>query len=53
MNMTTILIYAVAAIIGFYAFKFILKLPFYLLGIAFLCGLGWFVFYYLFPLLGN
>ncbi|MBR1903718.1 MAG: hypothetical protein IJ824_00870 [Alphaproteobacteria bacterium] len=53
MNTTTLLIYAVAAIIGFYIFRFIIKIPFYLFGLALLCGIGWFLFYHLYPLLGN
>ncbi len=53
MSMSTILIFAVAAIIGLYILRFLIKIPFYLFGIAVLCGLGWFAFYYLLPMLSK
>lgn len=53
MSTSTILILVVAAIIGLYIFRFLIKIPFYLFGIAILCGLGWFAFYYLLPLLSR
>jgi hypothetical protein len=53
MSTSTIIIYALAAIIGFYAFRFIVKIPFYLFGLAMICGVAWFLYRYFYPMLVN
>lgn len=53
MNTSTIVIYALAAIIGFYIFRFIIKIPFYLLGLALLGGIAWFLYQHVYPALVN
>lgn len=53
MSISTIVIYALAAIIGFYIFRFIIKIPFYLFGLALLAGIAWFLYKNFYPMLGN
>jgi hypothetical protein len=53
MSISTIVIYALAAIIGFYIFRFIIKIPFYLFGLALLTGIAWFLYKNFYPMLGN
>lgn len=53
MSTSTIIVYAVAAIIGFYIFRFLIKIPFYLFGLALFAGIAWFLYRYLYPVLVN
>lgn len=51
MNITTIAIYFVAAVIAFALLKFIIKLPFMIMTVAILGALGYAVYMYVWPML--
>jgi hypothetical protein len=47
---TTILFYGVAAILALMLIKFIIKIPYYLMMLAILCGMAYVGYYYVLPL---
>ena len=51
MDITTIAIYFIAAIIAFAFLKFIIKLPFMIMTVAILGALGYAVYLYVWPML--
>ena len=51
-NMSEILLFAGVALVGLFALKFLIKLPFYLVSLAILGALGYAVYQYVLPMLG-
>ncbi len=52
MDITTLLIYGVAALIALWVLKIIIRIPFYLMTIGILFGLGYVAYKYVLPMFG-